>query len=190
MPTFLPSLALSTDNAAMIAAAGLRQVPRRRDRRRSISTPTRRWRSARAAPLYNRAACWSTPTTSGSTPKKRQEFVRITDEVAAIVEGERRQGRHRARVGDAHHLRRLRERLGRRADPRLPGLAREARAGRTRLPAPPDRRGQRRRAPEAHDHGAPGRAADHRRQARSRPVGAGLLRRVRRPAARSASSSR
>ena len=26
MPTFLPSLALSTDNAAMIAAAGLRRM--------------------------------------------------------------------------------------------------------------------------------------------------------------------
>ena len=26
MPTFLPSLALSTDNAAMIAAAGLRKL--------------------------------------------------------------------------------------------------------------------------------------------------------------------
>jgi tRNA A37 threonylcarbamoyltransferase TsaD len=26
MPTFLPSLALSTDNAAMIAAAGLRRL--------------------------------------------------------------------------------------------------------------------------------------------------------------------
>ena len=44
MPTFVPSLPLSTDNAAMIAAAGLRKfragVPRR-----STSTPTRRCRS-------------------------------------------------------------------------------------------------------------------------------------------------
>src|SRR5213078_2469690 len=46
----------------------------------------------------------------------------------------------------------------------------------------PDGRGQRRRAPQADAHGTSGDAADHRRQARSRPVGAGLLRRVRRPA--------
>ena len=31
LPVFIPSLALSTDNAAMIAAAGLRTLPRRRD---------------------------------------------------------------------------------------------------------------------------------------------------------------
>ena len=41
MPTFLPSLALSTDNAAMIAAAGLRQF-RAGARRRPISTRTHR----------------------------------------------------------------------------------------------------------------------------------------------------
>ena len=41
MPTFLPSLALSTDNAAMIAAAGLRKFRAGRHARRSISTPTR-----------------------------------------------------------------------------------------------------------------------------------------------------
>ena len=51
-----------------------------------------------------------------------------------------------------------------------------------RLPASPDGRRQRRRAPEAHDPRAPGHAADHRRRARSRAVGAGVLRRVRRPA--------
>ena len=43
MPTFLPSLALSTDNAAMIAAAGLRQIPRRpASFAPTTSTPTRR----------------------------------------------------------------------------------------------------------------------------------------------------
>ena len=42
MPTFLPSLALSTDNAAMIAAAGPAQVSRRRHARRPISTRTHR----------------------------------------------------------------------------------------------------------------------------------------------------
>ena len=44
--------------------------------------------------------------------KKRQEFIRITDEVAAIVKTSGVDGGHRARVGDAHHRRRLRERLG------------------------------------------------------------------------------
>ena len=39
--------------------------------------------------------------------KKRQEFVRITDEVAAIVASERRAGGHGARLGDAHHRRRV-----------------------------------------------------------------------------------
>ena len=41
MPTFVPSLSLSTDNAAMIAAAGLRSFRQGRTRR-SISTRTRR----------------------------------------------------------------------------------------------------------------------------------------------------
>ena len=78
-------------------------------------------------------------------------------------EEERRAGRDGARLGDAHHGRRLRERLGERADSRLPGVAREAGAGGARLPASSDRRRQRRRAPEAHAHGPPGHPADHRR---------------------------
>ena len=42
MPTFLPSLALSTDNAAMIAAAGLRKFRAGVTAPRPISTRTLR----------------------------------------------------------------------------------------------------------------------------------------------------
>ena len=51
------------------------------------------------------------------------------------------------------------------------------------LPPQPHRRGQRRRPPEAAGHGPRGRRGHHQGQARLRPVGADLLRRVRRPAA-------
>ena len=51
------------------------------------------------------------------------------------------------------------------------------------LPPQPHRRGQRRRPPQAADHGPRSRRGDHRRQARLRPVGTDLLRRVRRPPA-------
>src|SRR5207249_3710467 len=51
-----------------------------------------------------------------------------------------------------------------------------------RLPPPSDGRGQRRRAPEAHADPSPGDPAGHAGEARPRPVGAGLLRRVRRTA--------
>ncbi len=51
------------------------------------------------------------------------------------------------------------------------------------LPPQPHRRGQRRRPPEAADHGPRGRRGDHQGQARLRAVGADLLRRVRRPPA-------
>src|SRR4051812_13586253 len=95
---------------------------------------------------------------------------------------ERRAGGDGARLGHAHHRRRLRQRLGERADSRLPGLAREARPGWTRLPAPSDGRGQRRCPPEAHADGTSGDVANHRRRTRSWSVGAGLLRGVRRPA--------
>ena len=47
LPVFVPPLSLSTDNAAMIGAAGLRRLPRRPDRQRGISTPKRRSRSER-----------------------------------------------------------------------------------------------------------------------------------------------
>ena len=70
---------------------------------------------------------------------------------------ERCQGRHRARLGDAHHVRRVRQRLGGWTDPRLPDLARETRAGGPQLSASSDRRGQRRRAPQTDDHGPSGR---------------------------------
>ena len=95
---------------------------------------------------------------------QRQEFLRITDEVAAIVKAS---GVTEGMVlVSAMHITagRVRERLGGRPDPGLPGLAREAGAGRAAVPASPDRRGQRGRAPEAHDDGASGHRADHRGQ--------------------------
>ena len=55
------------------------------------------------------------------TTKKRQEFIRITDEVVRHRQEERRRRRDGAGVGDAHHRGRLRERLGGRADRRLSG---------------------------------------------------------------------
>ena len=48
------------------------------------------------------------------------------------------------------------------------------------LPPQPHRRGQRRRPPEAAGHGPRSRRGDHQGQARLRPVGADLLRRIRR----------
>ena len=98
------------------------------------------------------------------TTKQRREIVRITDEVAAIV---RTSGVKEGMVlVSAMHITAggVRERLGERADRGLPGVAGEARAVGPRLPPPPDRRGQRRRAPQAHAHGAPGDAADHGRR--------------------------
>ena len=50
---------------------------------------------------------------------KRQEIIRITDEVAGDCEGERRDRRLGAGLGDAHHGGRVRERLGERADQRI-----------------------------------------------------------------------
>ena len=58
------------------------------------------------------------------------------------------------------------------------------------LPPQPHRRGQRRRPHEAADHGPRGRRRDHQGQARLRPVGADLLRRVRRAPGRSGCWSR
>ncbi len=149
VPVFIPSLALSTDNAAMIAAAGLRRLER-----------------GETSPLdFNAMA---TMAISGQRPmsvhtdylwfetKERQEFVRITDEVAEIVaESGVREGMV---LVSAMHITaaRLRERLGGRAHRRLPGVAREAGAGGPAVPSSPDRRRQRRRAPQAHDHGASG----------------------------------
>ena len=62
--------------------------------------------------------------------KQRQEFVRITDDVAAIVAASGVRRRHGARVRDAHHRCGVRERLGGRPHLRFPVVAREARAGR------------------------------------------------------------
>src|ERR1043166_4878111 len=95
---------------------------------------------------------------------------------------QRRERRNRPRVRDAHHRGRLRERLGRRSDPGFSGVAGDARAPRVELQTSPDWGGQRRRASEAHDHGTPGRVADHEWEAGSRSLGASLLRRIRRPA--------
>ena len=96
---------------------------------------------------------------------------------------ERRHGGHGAGLRDAHHGGRLRERLGERADQRHPGVAREAGAGRS------DYRHHQTGEDNADAHlkrtilGHQVIAADHGRCARSRAVGAGLLCRVRRPAA-------
>ena len=118
--------------------------------------------------------------------KKRQEFVRITDEVAEIVA---KSGVKEGTVlvsamhitagvyvndwedGLIHDFQEWLEKLA------PSGLE---------LSTSSDRRRQRGRASEAHDHGPSGDAADHRRQARSRSVGAGVLRGVRRRGGRSA----
>ena len=61
-------------------------------------------------------------------------------------------------------------------------VARELLPDPGRLPAPPRRRGQRRRPPEEPAGAPPGDPADHRGEARPRPVAGGLLLRVRWPA--------
>ncbi len=86
----------------------------------------------------------------------------------------------------AHHRIGLHQRRRTGAPPRLQTLARRARTLRPlarALPPQPHRRGQRRRPPQAPDHGPRGRGRDHRRPPRLRAVGADLLRRVRRSAA-------
>ena len=103
------------------------------------------------------------PTTSGSTRHSARSSSASPTRSRRSSKSERRQGRHGARVGDAHHRRRLRERLGGRPDRRLPGLAREARARGPAVPASSDRRRQRRRAPEADADGPSGDRADHQR---------------------------
>ena len=90
-----------------------------------------------------------------------QEFIRITDEVAAIVSASGvREGMV---LVSAMHIT-----AGVYVNDWEDGLisdfqavAREARAGRAAVPPSPDRRGQRGRAPEANDHGTPGDAAHH-----------------------------
>ena len=75
LPVFVPPLALSTDNAAMIGAAGLR-----------------RYRTGTADDWEFNAEASLTPDTMKTftdylwfNTKQRQEFIRITDEVSAIV---------------------------------------------------------------------------------------------------------
>jgi secondary thiamine-phosphate synthase enzyme len=65
--------------------------------------------------------------------KQKQEFIRITDEVAAIVKAG---GVHEGivLVSAMHITSGVRERLGGGPHPRLPGVAREARAVGARLP--------------------------------------------------------
>ena len=140
----------------MIAAAGLRKF------RAGVTAPIDL--NADAALPLGDSRCMRLHRLSLFNTKKRQEFVRITDEVAAIV---KTSGVKEGTVlVSAMHITsgRLRQRLGGRADPRFPGVAREARAGGPRLPPSSDRRRQRRRASEAHDHGPSGDAADHRRR--------------------------
>ena len=91
LPVFVPHLSLSTDNAAMIAAAGLRAFPRRRGD--WASTPTRRLsdrgrlrQPGPAKAALRRSAMKTTTEYLWFNTKARQEFVRITDQVAAIVE--------------------------------------------------------------------------------------------------------
>ena len=114
--------------------------------------------------------------------KQRREIVRITDEVAAIVNTSGvREGMVLVSAmhitagvyvndwegGLIHDIQEWLEKLA----PVGP-----------RLSPSPDRRRQRRRAPEADRDRPPGDAADHERLAGPRTVGAGVLRRVRRPA--------
>jgi len=117
--------------------------------------------------------------------EEETEFIRITRpgrgdrETSAVTDGI-------ALVSAMTYLRRLRERLGRRAHSRLPDLAGEARA------IGLDYRHHQTGEDNADAHlkrtimGHSGRRADHQRRPRSRPVGAGLLRRSSTASARSA----
>ena len=116
----------------------------------------------------------------------RRAFVNITPQVEAALQAERHPGG--AGLVNAMHITASvfinDDERGLHA--RLRGLAGEAGARTsppTAVPPQPDRRGQRRRPPQAPGHGARGGGGRHRRQARLRPLGADLLRRVRRAAA-------
>ena len=122
--------------------------------------------------------------------KKRQEFIRITDEVAAIV---KKSGVDEGMVlVSAMHIT-----SGVYVNDWEDGLIQDFQVWLEKLapaglavPASPDRRRQRRRAPEAHDHGAPGDRADHRRARWISVRGNRCSTRSSTAGARSASSSR
>ena len=183
---FLPSLPLSTDNAAMIAAAGLRRFRAGVTSRRPISMPTRRWRSieisARTPDRRRRLTMHVHTDYLWFNTKKRQEFVRITDEVAAIVK--------KSGVADgialvsAMHIT-----AGVFVNDWEEGLIHDFQVWLEKLaPSGLDYRHHQTGEDNADAHlkrtlmGHQVVAADHEGQARSRPVGAGLLRGVRRPA--------
>ena len=168
LPVFVPPLSLSTDNAAMIGAAALRlsSAAAGRDyglpirwgsmRRHCVCSGvglTRLTRSSQMMTIHTDYLWFNTKT--------RQEFVRITDEVAAGGEEERREGG--MVLVSAMHIT-----AGVYVNDWEDGLIRISRCGSRswRHPgcrtASPDRRGQRRRAPEADHHGPPGHGADHR----------------------------
>ena len=115
--------------------------------------------------------------------KTRREYLNITSQVQEVV---RKSGVQEGLcLVNAMHITASVLHQRRRAGP-APGLRRlagEAGAPRTdlALPAQPDRRGQRRRAPEAPDHGPRSGRRDHGRKAGLRSLGADLLRGIRRP---------
>ena len=105
----------------------------------------------------------STPTTSGSTRSRGRSS---SASPTRWRRSSAKSGVHEGMVlVSAMHITAggLRERLGGRPHQRLPGVAREARAGRPAVSSSPDRRRQRRRASQAHADGTPGDRADHER---------------------------
>ena len=94
LPVFIPSLALSTDNAAMIARGRFAGLSRRHhcrlgsQRRCSIEALMFRDPSSAFQVRDLEASCEVMKTSTDYlwfNTKKRQEFIRITDEVAAVV---------------------------------------------------------------------------------------------------------
>ena len=98
---------LSTDNAAMIAAAGLRKFRAGATASMDLNADRR----AGAMIVVTDYLVFNTQEAAGVRPHHGRD--RRDRETRAAS------GRHRARVGDAHHVRRVRQRLGRRADSRL-----------------------------------------------------------------------
>jgi N6-L-threonylcarbamoyladenine synthase len=104
LPVYVPSLALSTDNAAMIAAAGLRRF-RGRARRR-VERQRRRESGAGMMDMIR----WP-PNTSGSR-RRNGRSSSASPTRWRNRDSQRSDRRDGARLGDAHHRRRLRQRLG------------------------------------------------------------------------------